>query len=277
MDKNRPAAFFEETAAGRILHVRASACGMCPRYLWEVARGAKTAPMTAAQKMDVEFGSFIHEKLQKEFGEKGLAHSFEKEVSLQLTPDITIEGHVDGIWKDGSLLEIKTIAPYGFKKVMENRQIKEEHRYQAAVYLKALRLDRAVFVYVPKFDKSVPSIFPCPQEMAELSFSYNGDFLLEEIKTRLQMVLSPEPPRRLSGRDVRFPLDGEPTDLIEFPWQCTWCPVVSKCRPDALPAVKVSSRDECKKCGNRPYKGANLYTAPKSVGPYDTYTLVERR
>ncbi len=100
-----------------------------------------------------EIGNTMHEHIQVAFKER--VPNFECEVEVSI-PDCLTSGHADGVYyashsnpsrREGTVLEIKTMRNYGFRKA-RNEGPKEEHLFQACAYALALGVTKIHLVYM---------------------------------------------------------------------------------------------------------------------------------
>jgi len=100
-----------------------------------------------------EVGNTMHDHIQQAFNDK--VPNFECEVPVSISHCMT-SGHADGIYhashnnpsrREGTVLEIKTMRNYGFRKA-RNEGPKEEHLFQACAYALGLGLTKIHLVYV---------------------------------------------------------------------------------------------------------------------------------
>jgi hypothetical protein len=100
-----------------------------------------------------EIGNTMHEHVQTAFKER--VPNFECEVEVSI-PECLTSGHADGIYyashsnpsrRDGTVLEIKTMRNYGFRKA-RNEGPKEEHLFQACAYALAKGVTKIHLVYI---------------------------------------------------------------------------------------------------------------------------------
>ena len=90
-----------------------------------------------------EVGNTMHDHIQQAFSNK--VPNFECEVSVSM-PEVMTSGHADGVY-DYTVLEIKTMRNYGFRKARQEGP-KEEHLFQACAYALGLGLNKIHLVYV---------------------------------------------------------------------------------------------------------------------------------
>tara|TARA_B100001996_G_scaffold81846_1_gene60370 strand:+ start:750 stop:1439 length:690 start_codon:yes stop_codon:yes gene_type:complete len=100
-----------------------------------------------------EVGNTMHDHIQQAFNDK--VPNFECEVPVSM-PKVMTSGHADGIYyashnnpsrREGTVLEIKTMRNYGFRKARQEGP-KEEHLFQACAYALGLGVTKIHLVYV---------------------------------------------------------------------------------------------------------------------------------
>ena len=160
-----------------------------------------------------EIGNTMHEHIQAAFKER--VPNFECEVEVSI-PDCLTSGHADGVYDD-TVLEIKTMRNYGFRKA-RNEGPKEEHLFQACAYAIATpgrwkdsaragdMVEWLYDIYDP-FDESGTPI------------STATTYFLEDharmAKSYLNTGFIPEGLRSYWG--------------TEIPWECNYCPYYDVC------------------------------------------------
>lgn len=116
---------------------------------------------------------------------------------------VAIAGRLDGLLPDGIPLEIKTTNKRGFDIIEENNQASYWHRPQAEVYMRSLRVDKLVFLYLSRDDGRAKQFMVRPN---------NGLWAA------------------ISSSVYRVGLSQAPEDVPRTRKKiCTWCPYRSRC------------------------------------------------
>lgn len=145
-----------------------SQLGACLRQMWYGVKGAPsnskpTADELLKRHIVFEMGTYIHVLFQNLCERAGVLECREKTVNSRLHK---LLGHADGILKiEGNryLLEIKTSNSRRFTQLTKEPQ--HSHRKQMMAYMKALKLDWAIIVYINK-DNSATKEFVIPYDEA---------------------------------------------------------------------------------------------------------------
>lgn len=123
----------------------------------------------------VDSGTEIHEKVEKELLEQGVAIDVEKQVkdeehNIVGTYDVRL---YDNTSKHGqAIMDIKSISGKGFEEIKDNEQAKEEHQKQVNFYLHQLGLDKGYVMYVNRDNTD---------ERYTLQFDYDKELYEESV------------------------------------------------------------------------------------------------
>ena len=204
-----------------------------------------------------EIGNTMHEHIQNVFKER--VPNFECEVEVSI-PDCLTSGHADGIYyashsnpsrREGTVLEIKTMRNYGFRKA-RNEGPKEEHLFQACAYALGLGASKIHLVYM--CSDATPSRWKDSAragDMVEWLYDIHDPiyesgtsivtattFFLEQhaqmVKHSLQTGIVPE------GLKSYW--------ATEIPWECNYCPYYDICEQqgdiDIVDVINIKETDE---------------------------------
>ncbi len=185
-----------------------------------------------------EIGNIMHEHIQSAFKER--VPNFECEVEVSI-PECLTSGHADGVYyashsnpssRDGTVLEIKTMRNYGFRKA-RNEGPKEEHLFQACAYALALGVTKIHLVYMcsdatpgrwkdsARAGDMVEWLYDIydPFDESGTPISTATTYFLEDharmAKSYLNTGVIPEGLRSYWG--------------TEIPWECNYCPYYDVC------------------------------------------------
>lgn len=199
--------------------------GNCPRATAYLHRAYPKTPHPhldpVRRALALEVGRALHERV------RGLlegVQQVEREVALEVAPGLVVKGHIDGLIPDPEtgklrLLEMKTLAPYGFERLVKGGEVERAYQVQVALYLEALRgegVQEALFVALNKGDGSLHHrILPYDPALAEEG----------KENLRLALTLPPEEVPRAHG----------PDEEGRLPWQCVYCHFWTYCWPGAVP------------------------------------------
>lgn len=209
----------EEAERVRMNPVRMSSGGHCARKIGYQMHGYPAEPIPARGLMVFRLGDTIESEIkaliQKYCPEDYLIEYPKDPISVTIN-GVEVQGHVDGVIKlpSPAVLEIKSINTLGFKR-LATEGISYDYRCQATFYMKALKLQRTVFIF---YDKNTSHI-------EQFTYEYDPK-LWEEIEQRFQNVLKSEKdnlPEREFG----------PNEKGKLPWQCSYCSFNKDCWPEA--------------------------------------------
>ncbi len=188
-----------------------SQSGKCVRMLAYMRHFPELmAPMTPRGLAIFELGHRIHdwvrEKLTAAYGDN--FHSIEKRVELEVTPELRVPGHIDGIVEDESgpvLLDIKSANNDSFARMVEYGP-PYDYRAQVNAYLEATGLDQGVLLL---YNKNTSDMRCLPVQ--------RNDIIVEQVKRRFQAVAE-SAPDNLPEREHE-----------KSSYACTYCPYRSRC------------------------------------------------
>lgn len=202
-----------------------SQAGNCPRSIAYRHNGYSETPHPhldpVKRFLSLEVGRALHERVRSLIDG---VQDVEREVSLEVAPGVAVQGHIDGLVpnpEDGSLLllEMKTMAPYGFERLARGGEVDRPYLVQISLYLEALLpegVSEALFVALNKGDGALHTrIVPYDPALAE------------EGKRNLALALSLPP--------EEVPQAHAPDERGNLPWQCTYCAFWAHCWPEAQP------------------------------------------
>ena len=185
-----------------------------------------------------EIGNTMHQHVQAAFEE--YVPNFECEVEVSI-PDCLTSGHADGVYsashdnpssREGTVLEIKTMRNYGFRKARSEGP-KEEHLFQAAAYALGLGVTKIHLVYIctdatpgrwkdtARAGDMVEWLYDIHEPFDESGTSINvaTTYFLEDharmAKSYLASGVIPEGLRSYWE--------------TEIPWECNYCPYYDIC------------------------------------------------
>ena len=185
-----------------------------------------------------EIGNTMHGHVQAAFNEK--VSNFECEVEVSI-PNCLTSGHADGVYqashdmpsrKEGTVLEIKTMRNYGFRKA-RNEGPKEEHLFQACAYAIATGSTKIHLVYI--CTDATPSRWKDSAragDMVEWLYDIHDPF--DESGTSISVATT-----YFLEAHARMALNYLETGVIpeglrswwaaEIPWECNYCPYYDIC------------------------------------------------
>ena len=185
-----------------------------------------------------EIGNTMHGHVQAAFNEK--VSNFECEVEVSI-PNCLTSGHADGVYqashdmpsrREGTVLEIKTMRNYGFRKA-RNEGPKEEHLFQACAYAIATGSTKIHLVYI--CTDATPSRWKDSAragDMVEWLYDIHDPF--DESGTSISVATT-----YFLEAHARMALNyletgGIPEGLrswwdAEIPWECNYCPYYDIC------------------------------------------------
>ena len=139
-----------------------------------------------------EFGTYVHVLFQNLCERAGVLTERESAI---VNPKLRIIGHGDGqLLIDGHkyLLEIKTVNDRGFAAL---QGVKDAHKQQIHAYMKALKLDAAVVVYINKNTS----------ELREYVVNYHEAYYQEHVAKRITSYFDCVRALRLPAREGESP------------------------------------------------------------------------
>ena len=185
-----------------------------------------------------EIGNTMHGHVQAAFNEK--VSNFECEVEVSI-PNCLTSGHADGVYqashdmpsrREGTVLEIKTMRNYGFRKA-RNEGPKEEHLFQACAYAIATGSTKIHLVYI--CTDATPSRWKDSAragDMVEWLYDIHDPF--DESGTSISVATT-----YFLEAHARMALNYLETGVIpeglrswwdaEIPWECNYCPYYDIC------------------------------------------------
>lgn len=201
-----------------------SQAGNCPRSIAYRHNGYPETPHPyldpVKRLLSLEVGRALHDRVRSLI--EGV-RDMEREVFHEVLPGVVVRGHIDGLVphpeEEGRLLllEMKTMAPYGFERLVKGEEIDRAYLVQISLYLEALLpegVNEALFVGLNKADGSLHTrIVPYDPALAE------------EGKRNLALALSLPP--------EKVPRAHAPDERGNLPWQCTYCAFWAHCWPQA--------------------------------------------
>lgn len=200
---------------------RASGLGYCGRFIIYKLRGY-TDKKTAQEALTLEFGTAIHEILQRYISGMKEFVTMEEEVSIEGINNTN--GHFDGILNIGKkryLLEIKSSNVEAFQRLSLRPIPYDAHKKQANFYMKALDIEETIFLYVNKngklladFERANPDVNPL---FLEILYK-REEKLHEENKNFVEYL-------------TKCYKDGIMPEYKRVS-QCTWCNFADQCKED---------------------------------------------
>lgn len=216
---------FKEFSKEKERSIGLSQAGACPRSTAYRHRGYPETPHPhldpVRRLLALEVGRALHDRVRSLL--EGVVE-MEREVALEVAPGLVVKGHIDGLIPDPEtgelrLLEMKTMAPYGFERLVKGGEVERHYLVQVSLYLEALQeegVKEALFVALNKGDGSLHHrILPYDPALAEEG----------KENLRLALTLPPEEVPRAHG----------PDEEGRLPWQCVYCAFWSHCWPQATP------------------------------------------
>ena len=196
-----------------------------------------------------EIGNTMHGHVQAAFNEK--VSNFECEVEVSI-PNCLTSGHADGVYqashdmpsrREGTVLEIKTMRNYGFRKA-RNEGPKEEHLFQACAYAIATGSTKIHLVYI--CTDATPSRWKDSAragDMVEWLYDIHDPF--DESGTSISVATT-----YFLEAHARMALNYLETGVIpeglrawwdaEIPWECNYCPYYDICEQhDAVDILDI--------------------------------------
>jgi len=126
--------------------VSASSLGDCHRYQQFTYLGLPKLPNDAKTALKFQNGAFMHLRWQM----AGLSEGWLVEAEVPVRDrERGLQGTMDGVLYDESILELKSINAHGFSGVMTFGP-KHEHLFQMATYMVCTKRTKGVFIYENK-------------------------------------------------------------------------------------------------------------------------------
>lgn len=215
---------------------RASGLGYCPRYTLYSFGGYEDAK-TYQEVFTLNQGTKIHDIIQEYLKkDPNLLLALEDEITNGDIP--FTNGHFDGLLNiDGEkyLLEIKSQHVEAYQRMCLLRQPYKAHIRQAHFYMRALNVDKVIFLYVNSnkklledFAKENPDVNPV---FCEIVYNFD-EAVYSEIKDSVDSLVT------------HFRNKTKP--VYKTVSQCSWCQFREKCLRDNE-EEKIQRREEKKK------------------------------
>jgi hypothetical protein len=132
----------------------ASSLGECRRYQQFVYAGMRKLPHDQKNAMKMQNGAFMHLRWQM----AGLTEGWLVEAEVPVQSDtFHLQGTMDGIVYDQSILELKSINMNGFSRVQTFGPL-VPHLFQMATYMLCTGRERGVFIYECKDNQEYKEI-----------------------------------------------------------------------------------------------------------------------
>lgn len=165
LDKSRNSVDSDREAARIISHIltkneerirteswSASSAGRCLREQQFVYLGFPQGESKYKQLNIFANGDYVHLRHQV----AGLSEGYYTDVEVPvLIPEFKVKGTMDAICEDGSIVDIKSMNTYVFKKQFEEGKPKEEHVRQVHAYMRATGIRKARLLYEDKNTQEV--------------------------------------------------------------------------------------------------------------------------
>ena len=180
-----------------------------------------------------EFGNTMHNDIQQAFLTNP---DFECEVPVSIS-DCMTSGHADGVYcasphDFGTVLEIKTMRNYGFRKARREGP-KEEHLFQACAYALGLGLNKIHLVYV--CTDATPSRWKDGAragDMVEWLYDIHESFDESETSIAVATTYFLEQHAQMAKNYLASGVIPEGLRSwwdTEIPWECNYCPYYDIC------------------------------------------------
>ncbi len=182
-----------------------------------------------------EFGNTMHNDIQQAFLTNP---DFECEVPVSIS-DCMTSGHADGVYcasphDFGTVLEIKTMRNYGFRKARREGP-KEEHLFQACAYALGLGLNKIHLVYV--CTDATPSRWKDGAragDMVEWVYDIHESFNETETSITVATTYFLEQHAQMAKNYLASGRIPEGLRVYwgavkEIPWECNYCPYYDIC------------------------------------------------
>lgn len=155
-------------------HLSASSLGSCGRQQQFTWIGLPQKVESAQREAVFNNGDFVHLRLQM----AGLSAGWLSDAETAIPEnEYGVKGTMDGLHRDGSVVEFKSQNSFGFSRLLSAKAPKSEHVFQVGAYLLATGRKRAYLVYENKDN----------QELKEFTVE-RTDELMEKVRDRLEYV-----------------------------------------------------------------------------------------
>ena len=225
----------------RLGRVGLSQSGDCVRRLGYHLAGETPSLWGSRMVTTLDDGTEAHDRLRASIhaalsmsGEHFRLVDEELEVRLEVAVGFVIKGHVDGVIEKlcicakhlqfpvRSVLEIKSASDFSFKKTMKEGP-DFGYQAQATSYMAALGLRSTVFLFKNKSSG----------ELRFFGFEFSPK-TLENIEWRFKTLASTSDPTEL-------PREYGPDQSGWLPFQCNYCPYITRCWDGFAPRLAKSS------------------------------------
>lgn len=213
--------------------LRMSASGKCARAIAYQYHNFPAEPLSSRALMVFRLGHTIESEVKaliaKYCGHLNITYPTD---TITLNVEGTeIQGHVDGLIDDDTVLEVKSINGMRFK-MLDREGIPSDYTKQATSYMKALGRRKTLFVFYCK-DTS---------HLREMLFEYDPNYMAE-IYNRFASVIR-------SQKDNLPNREYGPLKSGQLPWQCSYCSFTAHCWPDYELRFDKNNKPQWVKKGN---------------------------
>lgn len=158
----------------------ASSLGECNRYQQFVFLGMPRLPPDQKNAMKMHNGSFMHLRWQM----AGLSAGWLKAAEVTVRSDeYRIQGTMDGVLYDDSILELKSINNNGFGRVQAFGPL-NPHLFQMATYMMCTPRTSGVFIYENKDTQEYREVVVTEDELPILQAKLRADSLWAHIEKK---------------------------------------------------------------------------------------------
>jgi hypothetical protein len=203
--------------------LRLSASGKCGRQLAYAMHYPEEREALTSRALNVfALGDVIHAVERALISQVTELQAVERRVYFDVTDEIQVAGHIDGIITvngEPMILDIKSINTRGFKEVVEG-EVRPDYQAQLQAYLDASGVSSGVLWFYNK-DTS---------HRHATVLKYNKT-IVREVRERFQRVIN-STPSDLPDREYKAQAEvsrGKMTGREYLPWQCGYCPFVERC------------------------------------------------
>jgi len=211
--------------------LRLSSSGKCPRMIAYSIFYPEKAELPSSRAISIfQLGHFLHELERHFISQVTFLKDMEKEVYLELDNGAKVFGHVDGILELNGrdvLIDIKTLNDRAFKDMF--RELKRDYLYQLNAYMYATGV-REAYLWLYNKDTSHRAVVEVPfsQEIVD-EILYNFNKIVSSDENNLpERMFSPQ-------KEIR---NGEYTNRLYLPWQCSYCAFTELCWPDFTKVIE---------------------------------------